>query len=170
MAYEVWGMSNLTQDETGLPLALMISFAPPNKKIPRVKVATSPKYFSERYKHLNFSLSIEEHPVPVAGKSNIVDFSSDDVAAIEEWVSVNRSVLLKYWYGFLESTRKVEMLLLEHKDEGDSFTHIVRRLQSLWNKGSTLKEMSTQTGYHSELIGDLIKVNSELFPKRRKRK
>jgi len=161
--HEITGMSRLSRNDTGLPLAVMISDAPSNKKVPRIKVAQATTDFKNN--SLNMSLSIAPHPEALTKIPK--GMSHQDLASVAEWVSTNRSMLLKYWYGIETETRKVEQHLIDGKDQGKTFDQIIGRMRSMWVSQATKQEISTQMEVPVDAVDLIIDTNSKLFPDRK---
>lgn len=90
-------MTRLRPTMTGLPMHICISIAQPNEA-PCVKVASS---YSRALPSLSqlFSLTI---PGPADGRSEIIGdagcITKSDIQHVENFISLNRDTLLKYWY------------------------------------------------------------------------
>jgi hypothetical protein len=157
--YAVLAMSRLSGDDLHLPLAIMISDAPPDKKEPRVKVAKSTGDFKN--KRLNFSMTISEHPHELHNIPKGI--SPKEVSAVRSWVARNRSVLLKYWYGLLTNTRQVEDLLIAEHDIDQPFADTVHQMRTLWFDGEKVKEIATQLKLPVNSVKLIVHTNKKLF-------
>lgn len=97
----IFEMSNLRQDETGLP---MIIWADVNRlgkhNEPRMKVSTSR---STRVADGDLiPVSISEHP-RILEKTKMDALSPNDLKLIGEFVALNKEALMQYWNGEISS-------------------------------------------------------------------
>jgi uncharacterized protein DUF4160 len=88
-------MANISPKRTGLPFVVWIS---PQAGAPhdvRVKVSRGAKVHSSEL----VSVAIRPDVHVVGGK-----LSAHDLALLQEWVDLNRDVIMKYWEGDIEYT------------------------------------------------------------------
>ena len=89
-------MANLSPKRTGLPLVVWIS---PKAGAPhdvRVKVSRGPKV------HASELVSVAVRPdVHVIGGGTL---SGHELALLQEWIELNRDVIIRYWDGEIEYT------------------------------------------------------------------
>ena len=89
---DLWEMSNLFQEDTGLPMVIWVSPKGNTKHGPRIKV-------SKTYSHKDtgrdsFSLTIEDDPKVIG---NLGRIRARDAEKVMEWVILNKDLLLAYW-------------------------------------------------------------------------
>jgi len=89
-------MANLSPKRTGLPFVVWIS---PKGGAPhdvRIKVSQGPKV------HSSDLISVAIRPdVHVVGGGKL---SASDLAILDQWIQLNRDVLIRYWDGDIEYT------------------------------------------------------------------
>ena len=96
-------MTNVRPDETGLKMVIYISPRMGAKHGPRIKVST---FYGEKiYKENYFSITIEDEP-RVIGKTG--DIKLEDVKKACQFVQENKDVLLKLWYDEISPTVAVQ--------------------------------------------------------------
>lgn len=162
--YEVSGMSNLGPDDTGLPLAVMLSQFSAQKKIPRLKVAKKTSELHDEGE--NFSLSISAIPTQIAGQVP-KDVRTKSILEVSTWIVRNRSMLLKYWFYIENSTRIVERHLETGTDAGKTFDEILFILSAGWQAGMTLQAVAKFAKIDVHAAELIIKMNTKVFPKRK---
>jgi hypothetical protein len=159
--FEIFGMAILRKEDSSLPVDMFYGPAPDNKKVPRVKIAYSPKAL--RSKSGSLSLSIATHPEVLAGDPG--EFKSD-LQLIMLWISRNQSVLLKFWYGAIKASA-AERLLEAEADESPSYDELVIRMRFLWETGTKKDEIATQVRIPKDAVDLIIDTNTKLFKKRK---
>ncbi|MGH6950561.1 MAG: DUF4160 domain-containing protein [Vitreimonas sp.] len=93
---DLYLMSNVQPDESGLPFVVYISERQGPHDV-RVKVAGGPKAPP-------FVASVSVRPTVeiVAGK-----LSNSDLALVRQWIELNRQVIIDHWEGKIPSSRQV---------------------------------------------------------------
>jgi len=163
--HEIFGMSNLAQQHTGLPLAVMVRAAPQNKKDPSVKIAHSTDGLVD--KGPNFSLSISLEPKKLMDPPVGIKFKASDVRKVANWVVSNRSLLLKYWYGITTDSITVQNLLISNKDYGVPFDTTLDLLRTAWNLSLTPQARAALAKINIQAVELIVKRNRALFPVRK---
>jgi hypothetical protein len=160
--HEVFGMAIIKKEDSHLPVDVFYGPLPDaNHKTPRVKIAYSPRAL--RNKTDSLVLSIGVHPEVLKGSPD--DFKSD-LPIIALWISRNRSVLLKTWYGTIKGST-AERLLEAEADEGPSFDETVIRMQYLWAGGAKVRDIATQVQIPTDAAELIVEMNTKLFKKRK---
>ena|ERR1700737_4649248 len=93
--HELFAMSGLRADKTGLPNSIYIWFSTDMGMShgPRIKVSNTRGKYN---KTDNFSMSISDNPIVVAGTAK--DFKPYELVAIGKWILLNKDLLIKFWY------------------------------------------------------------------------
>jgi hypothetical protein len=91
----LFDMANLRPERTGLPVVVFISQRGGARHDARVKVAKGPKVRAS-----------EMATVTIRPSVRVVRGSVDpaDLAVLDQWIGINRAVLVDYWNGDIEYT------------------------------------------------------------------
>jgi len=159
-------MATLTKDQSSLPVDIFYGPLPDTvHKTPRIKIAFSPRDLRSRKNSL--VLSVEVTPRLLKG-DNPEPFLSD-LPEVYSWITRNRSVLLKTWYGTI-SAGTSERLLESQKDEGQAFDEVLVRMQFLWKGGVSVSDIANKVHIPEHAAELIIEMNSKMFKDRKGKK
>lgn len=104
-ADELFGMANLRQAHTGLPMVIWVSEKGHARHAPRIKVSTNHGHKFDSFDAV--SVSIEE-PVEIKAGSGL---SKADLEWVRQYIRCNRAALLDYWEGEIDTVELIGRLV-----------------------------------------------------------
>ncbi len=100
----LWLMTNVHQDDTGLPMIVWASMKMGNSA-PRIKVQNN---YSNKIAFNFFSVSIEDNPKAVSKKE--IKITDQDLQAVYDWIVLNKKCLMDVWNGKIDSVGLVRSM------------------------------------------------------------
>jgi hypothetical protein len=102
---EHFGMANLRQTHTGLPMVIWVSERGYARHAPRIKVSKNHGHKFDSFDAV--SVSIEE-PIEIKAGSGL---SKTDLEWVKQYIRCNRTALLDYWEGEIDTVELIERLV-----------------------------------------------------------
>lgn len=106
---ELYEMSNLVQDDTGLDFIIWVSAKSGKEKHgPRIKVQTTK---AKKIQAGNWvSVTISDEPVMI-NKNKQTEISNKDFNNIKNFISKNKSVLEDYWNSIISTSQMIKSIV-----------------------------------------------------------
>lgn len=105
-----WDISNLTEEQTGLPFVILVGSGNEALKYPaRIRIVKSLKWI----KGEEVIIQIEGSP-KIIGKNNL-NLSKIDLEKIIKWVDINKDVIMQFWNTEI-STKTMVNSIISHKE------------------------------------------------------